>query len=116
MHNFQKLEVWVVSMELSTEIHEITKEFPKQETYGITSQMRRASVSIPSNIAEGSGRKGNKEFTQFLFIANGSAFELYTQIIISKNVGYISNETKENLLNKLTCIQKMLFSLIQKFS
>lgn len=76
MHNFQKLDVWKVSMELSTEIHEITKDFPKQEIYGMTSQMRRASVSIPSNIAEGSGRKGNKELIQFLSIANGSAFEL----------------------------------------
>ncbi len=116
MHNFQKLEVWKVSMELSTEIHEITKDFPKQEVYGLTSQMRRASVSIPSNIAEGSGRKGNKELTQFFSIANGSAFELYTQIIISSNIGYISNEIKEDLLKKLNSIQKMLFSLIQKFS
>jgi four helix bundle protein len=116
MHNFQKLDVWNVSMELSTAIHEVTKDFPKQEIYGMTSQMRRASVSIPSNIAEGSGRKGNKELVQFLFIANGSAFELYTQIILSYNVGYISKETKEELLKKLSSIQKMLYALIQKFS
>ena len=116
MHNFLQLKVWKVSKELSVEIHVITKEFPKQEIYGITSQIRRAAVSIPSNIAEGSGRNHIKEFVQFLSVANGSSFELYTQIEIAFDVGYISRDIKDKLISKLVEIQKMLYSLIQKFS
>ena len=116
MHNFQKLEVWKVSMELTTEIYNYTKNFPDNEVYGITSQMRRCSISIPSNIAEGSGRKTNKEFVHFLSIANGSSYELQTQIIVSNNIGYINEEVKDSLTTKLFSVQKMIYTLIQKFS
>lgn len=116
MHNFQKLEVWKVSMELTTEIYNYTKNFPDNEVYGITSQMRRCSISIPSNIAEGSGRKTNKEFVHFLSIANGSSYELQTQIIVSNNIGYINEEVKDSLTTKLISVKKMIYTLIQKFS
>ena len=116
MHNFQKLEVWKVSMELTTEIYNYTKNFPDNEIYGITSQMRRCSISSPSNIAEGSGRKTNKEFVHFLSIANGSSYELQTQIIVSNNIGYINEEIKDSLTTKLFSVQKMIYTLIQKFS
>lgn len=116
MHNFQKLEVWIVSMELTTEIYNYTKSFPVQEQFGLISQMRRCSISIPSNIAEGAGRKTNKEFVHFLSVANGSAYELQTQIIVSKNIGFINDEEKDILLNSLISVQKMIYTLIQKFS
>jgi four helix bundle protein len=103
-------------MELTTEIYNYTKNFPDNEVYGITSQMRRCSISIPSNIAEGSGRKTNKEFVHFLSIANGSSYELQTQIIVSNNIGYINEEVKDSLTTKLISVQKMIYTLIQKFS
>lgn len=116
MHNFQRLEVWNASIELSDEVHQITKTFPKYELYGITSQIRRSSVSIPSNIAEGAGRKSNKEFLQFLSIANGSAYELFTQLILAFKAEYLDEENKNKLINKLNSIIRMLYKLIQKFS
>ncbi len=116
MHNFQKLEVWKVSMELTTEIYNYTNSFPNNEVFGLTSQMGRCSISIPSNIAEGSGRKTNKEFVHFLSIANGSSYELQTQIIVSNNIGYINEEVKDSLTTKLISVQKMIYTLIQKFS
>lgn len=78
--------------------------------------MRRCSISIPSNIAEGSGRKTDKEFVHFLSIANGSSYELQTQIIVSKNIGYINEEVKDSLTTKLISVQKLIYTLIQKFS
>ncbi len=116
MHNFKKLEVWTKAIELTTEIYNATSHYPKNEIFGLTSQMRRCSISIPSNIAEGSGRKSDKEFIQFLSIANGSSYELQTQIIVSKNIGYISEEKTEELLKKTTSIQKMLYTIILKYS
>ena len=75
-HNFRELEIWKESKDLSVRVYKITRDFPKQEVYGITSQICRASVSIPSNIAEGAGRNSNKDFSRFINIALGSAFEL----------------------------------------
>ena len=115
MHNFQKLEVWQVSMDLTTEIYQSTSKFPQNEVYGLTSQMRRSSISIPSNIAEGSGRRTNKEFVHFLSIANGSSYELQSQIRVSENIGYISEKTMDGLLEKLNSVQKMIYTLIKKF-
>ncbi len=116
MHNFKKLEVWNASIEFSADVHKITKKFPKHELWGITSQMRRAVVSIPSNISEGCGRTGNKEFVHFLSIANGSSYELYSQIEISFKIGYIEETVKDDLLAKLSSIQKMIYNLIKKFN
>lgn len=98
-------------MELATDIYTATKTFPKEEVYGLTSQLRRAAVSVPSNIAEGAGRNSNKEFRQFLAIANGSCFELQTQIILSNKLSFISNEDCEQLITKIEEIQKMNHSL-----
>lgn len=101
-------------MALVKELYRITQSFPKEELYGITSQIRRAAVSIPSNIAEGYGRGHEKELIQFLYIALGSASELETQLIICKDTGYVS-ETVFNELNDLNVeIIKMLSALINK--
>lgn len=84
------LKVWQEAMNLVTEIYRLTDSFPKSESYGLTSQIRRAAVSIPSNIAEGAARTGSKEFLHFLSISRGSLSELETQILIAKNIGYIN--------------------------
>ena len=88
----KNLDVWKESVALATEIYKITSNFPKSEIYGIVSQMRRAAVSVPSNIAEGAARNSDKEFAQFLNIAGGSLSELDTQVEISFNLDYIGNE------------------------
>ena len=114
MRNHKDLIVWQKGIVLVKELYRITRSFPKEEAYGITSQMRRAAVSIPSNIAEGYGRGHDKELTQFLYIALGSASELETQLIICNDIAYITEE-EFNLLNNLnTEIIKMLSSLINK--
>jgi four helix bundle protein len=91
-------------------VYELTKVFPKEERYALTDQIKRAAVSIPSNIAEGASRNTTKEFIQFLYIARGSASELETQIIIAKKLGYMNDE--ESLISDITIIRKMLNALI----
>ena len=105
----KKLDVWKVSVDFVVEVYEITKLFPKEELFGLTQQIKRSAVSIPSNIAEGCSRKGNPETIQFLYIAIASASELETQLIIAHKLGYIS--TIDSLLEKITNIKKMLLSL-----
>ena len=107
------LDVWKKSVSLVTLIYDMTKGFPKDELYGLTNQIRRCAVSIPSNIAEGSARKGNKEFTQFLYIGLGSLSELETQLIISSNLKYISSERCELIMKDLNDIRRMLVGLIK---
>lgn len=97
------------SVDLATIIYEVTQSYPKQEMYGIVSQMRRAVVSISSNIDEGAGRKSEKEFSQFLRIAYGSACELETQLIISKNLQLIDENTFDRLFENNDEIQKMIY-------
>ena len=92
MHNFRKLDIWIDSMQLAQQIYEITENLPKKETYGLVSQMNRAAVSVPSNIAEGSGKVSNKDFARFLSISLGSLFELETQVILAERIKYINNE------------------------
>lgn len=111
MHNFKELKVWKAGIALSKSIFEITKAFPSSERFGLKSQMTRATVSIPSNIAEGCGRKSNKELYQFLSIALGSSFELETQIILAKEFNYITEEILQQLSNQIIDIQKMLNGL-----
>jgi len=114
MVNFQThqdLDVWKQSVGFVQDIYALTSHFPKEEMYCLSSQMRRAAISIPSNIAEGAARRNRKEFIQFLYIALGSASELHTQLIIGKNLNYFKNETKVE--DKLTRIQKMLYGLIK---
>ena len=102
------LDVWKKSIELVTEIYSITANFPNEEKYGIVSQIRRAAVSIPSNIAEGCARFSDKENLRFFDIARGSLAELETQLIISKNLGFIDSD---NLIKKISTIAQMLSGL-----
>lgn len=113
MHDFRKLNVWSAAIELVTEVYKITEAYPKSEMYGICNQMRRCAVSIPSNIAEGCGRKSDKEFDLFLGYGYGSCCELETQLIISKNLGYIQKEKEQIMINKIELIQKMIYKLKQ---
>ncbi len=107
----RKLDVWKKSMEFVRDIYEATKTFPKAEIYGLTSQLRRAAVSIPSNLAEGAARKGAKEFKQYLNIAQGSISELDTQIELASMLKYIDKNLYDKLIRKLTTISKMLYGL-----
>ena len=117
MNNIQShkdLKVWQESMTLVTEIYKISEDFPKHEIYGLTSQIRRAAVSIASNIAEGAGRKGNKEFSRFLYIALGSLSEVETQLEISQRLNYISHIEDEN--KRIYFIRNMLANLIKSIN
>ena len=100
-------------MDLAEALYEASANLPSDEKYGLVSQMKRSSVSIASNIAEGSGRGSNKDFARFMNIALGSAFELETQILLSSRLGFLTDSS--NLLDKVTQIQKMLSSLIKKY-
>ncbi|MBW4890341.1 four helix bundle protein [Mucilaginibacter sp. HMF5004] len=111
MHNFKELKVWRAGIDLSKSIFILTKKFPTEERFGLISQMTRAAVSIPSNIAEGCGRKSNKELYQFLNIALGSAFELETQLIIAREFAYITDESLNTNVGLVTDIQKMIIGL-----
>jgi len=111
MHNFKELKVWKAGIEISKKIFELTRSFPSEEKYGLISQMTRAAVSIPSNIAEGCGRKSAKEFYQFLNVALGSSFELETQLIIAKEFKYIDQQELDNLSSLIIDIQKMINGL-----
>ena len=110
MKTHKDLDVWKKSMDIVTEIYRVTKDFPKEEVYGLTNQMRRSVVSIPSNIAEGAGRNSKKEFIQFLYVALGSASELETQLIIAQNLAYLKDVRQ--FLDQLDSIKKMLNGLI----
>ncbi len=106
MRKFKELEIWDLGKSLCIKIYEATKEMPKEEVFGLTSQMRRAAISIPSNIAEGASRNSNKEFARFLEIAIGSAFELETQIIICLELNFLKSDVVENLKDQLNTIQQ----------
>lgn len=103
-------------MDLSYLIYGLTKEFPSDERFGLVSQMRRCSVSIASNIAEGAGRNTNGEFRQFLGIAQGSAFELETQALLSERMGFISEQNSIRIVEDISSISNMIFKLKQSLS
>jgi len=107
MHNLKELKIWKKAIDLAVEVYRVTALFPVEEKYGLTSQTRRAAVSISSNIAEGAGRNSEKEFKYFLGIANGSSFELQTQLFISNKLSLIGNEDLEKLLQQIEELQKM---------
>ena len=107
MHKFKELEIWKKSRLFCSEIYKITSNFPESEKFGLTNQLRRASVSIPSNIAEGSSRSSNKDFARFLQITLGSAFEIETQLLIAYDLKFINNEELEKLSQNLESIIKM---------
>jgi len=114
MKSFKDLDVWNKGIEFVAEIYKLTSRFPKDELYGLVSQMRRAAVSIPSNIAEGQGRRNAKEFIQFLYIAKGSLAEIETQLIICERLGLISDLTA--LTDRMKVLRMMLIGLINKLS
>lgn len=114
--SYRDLIVWQKSMKLVTEIYEATKTFPREEVYGLTSQIRRCAISIPSNIAEGYGRNSTGDYIRFLQIAVGSIFELQTQIEISANLKYLSAEIFSLLFNKTKEVELMLLALIRKIN
>jgi four helix bundle protein len=112
--SFRDLVVWQKSMKLVTEIYQATRSFPSDELYALTSQLRRCAISIPSNIAEGYGRRSTLDYKRFLQIAVGSIFELQTQIEIASNLKYLSSELFGNLSHSAKEIELMLLSLINK--
>lgn len=109
MHRYKELKVWQKSIELVTDIYQVTAKFPDNEKFGLISQINRASVSIPSNIAEGAGRNSTKEFLHFLSIAHASSYETETQLIISKNLNYLSKNELDALTGKINEWQKMSY-------
>lgn len=108
-HNFKKLKIWQMGMELAKNIFEVTSTFPSSEKFGLTSQMNRCAVSMPSNIAEGSSRT-NKSFSHFIDIALGSSFEIQTQLLLSNSQNYISDEKTIFIENKIEEFQKATMS------
>ena len=116
MKTHKDLEVWKRSIDFVTLIYKKTQSFPKEELYGISNQMRRSAVSIPSNITEGASRQSEKEFIRFLYIARGSAIELETHLIIIKNLGYIKETEYNELTTDITIIAKMLNGLINYYN
>lgn len=113
MKTHKDLDAWKEAINFVTEIYRYTEKFPDVEKFGLTSQIRRASVSVPSNIAEGAARNSNKEYLQFLNYALGSISEIETQLIIALNLNFISDEQYKQLDTNLTTIRKLLLGLIK---
>jgi len=113
LKNYKELHVWQKAYQFCLEIYKVTKTFPNEEKYGLTSQIRRAAISIPSNIAEGYGRKSSGEYIQFLYVAYGSNCELETQLLLSGDLGYIEKIGLESLLKSVGDIERMLKALIR---
>lgn len=114
MKKFKDLNVWGKAIDLVKAVYSATNDFPEEEKFGLTSQIRRSAVSIPSNIAEGSGRDSDKEFNHFLNIARGSTFELETQLIISGEIGILNSDELNQLSEKIDEIQRMITNLQKK--
>ena len=116
MRKYKDLKIWIRSVDLTTSIYKLTSGFPAEEKYGLVSQMRRCSISIPSNIAEGAGRSSDKEFKRFLDIAYGSLYELQTQLIVSTKLSLVDELTSNKIENEIIEIQKMLYTYAQRFT
>ncbi|MBC8172632.1 MAG: four helix bundle protein [Chitinophagales bacterium] len=116
MHNYRELQIWKDGIALAKDIYILTNDFPKDELFGLTSQIRRSVVSIASNIVEGSGRDTAKDFNHFLAIATGSAFELDTQLTLAKEFNYVSEEKLNPILEKLSILQKMIYRFKEKIN
>jgi four helix bundle protein len=114
MHKVEDLKIWDKSIELAKAVYLLASELPSDEKYGLNSQIKRSSISVPSNIAEGAGRNSNKEFKYFLSIANGSAYELQTQLILLTELNLIPKEKVQPLIEVCIEIQKMNYSFQQK--
>ncbi|OGF64716.1 MAG: four helix bundle protein [Candidatus Fischerbacteria bacterium RBG_13_37_8] len=116
MKTYRELIVWQKAMELVTHIYKLSKSFPKEESFGLTSQMRRSAVSIPANVAEGYGRKSTQDYLRFLNIARSSTYELQTLLEIANNLNYITSDSFSNVFEKSKEIERMLSALIAKIS
>jgi four helix bundle protein len=114
--SFRDLIIWQRGIHLVKEVYKETQIFPKQELYGLTSQIRRSAISIPSNVSEGHIRQHRAEFRQFLSMALGSLAELETQMIIARELNYISNEKSENLIAQMDSLGKMIRGLMKKLA
>ena len=114
MNSFRKLNVYIKAKELVKQVYELLKKFPKEETYALCDQLRRAVVSIPSNIAEGCGRETQKDQTHFLTIAYGSLMEIYSQLDVAYDLGYITNAEFEQMEKQINEEAKMLVGMIRK--
>lgn len=114
MSDFRDLMVWQKAHELTMQVYRVTAEFPKQEMYGLVSQMRRCAVSVGSNIAEGKGRRGDTEFGRFIQIASGSLTELEYQLLLSRDLKYLPEDEYQGINGKLAEVSRMLLSLQQK--
>ncbi len=112
---YTELNVWIYSRELVKQLYILTKDFPKEEVYSLTSQMRRAAISIPSNIAEGVARNHDKETIQFLHISKGSIYELETQLYLSYDIGYLNEEKLSIILNKIEDCKKLISGFINYY-
>ena len=110
---YGQLKAWQKAMDLAESVYLVTKEFPREELYGLTSQLRRASVSVPSNIAEGWGRQSRKEYRHHVAIARGSLLEAETQILLAGRLDYLSSEETAQLLDQTTQVAKLLTGLIK---
>jgi four helix bundle protein len=113
MRPHEKLEVWNKAVEFVVTIYKETAEFPKEEKFGLTSQVRRAAVSVPANIAEGAARQTSREFARFLSIAQGSASELETELLIAQRLGYLEQNSYRKLYDELNTIARMIVGLSQ---
>ena len=111
MKNHKDLDVWKLAMDLVEDIYSMAKQFPKNEVYGLTSQIKRAVVSVSSNIAEGAGRKGSKEFVQYLYISMGSLAEVETQILLAQRLKFVTDV--DHILEKIVNTRQMLNGLIR---
>ncbi len=114
MHKLEELIIWKKSIELTKKVYLICQSLPLDEKFGLISQIKRSSVSVASNIAEGAGRNSNKEFIQFLGIANGSSFELQTQLILSVELNFLQKDEVNTILQLIIEIQKMNYVFQQK--
>lgn len=114
MHDFRKLRVWQDAVGFVIAVYDITRQFPADERFNLVSQLNRAAVSIPSNISEGAGRGSNKEFVQFLNYASGSCSEVFTQLLISNRLGFLSDQLFETTDGQLNSIHRMIHKLIEK--
>ena len=116
VNTYKDLIVWQKAMEMTIALYQIVRKLPKEETYALGEQMRRAAVSVPSNIAEGFGRNSKKEYIQFLFIANGSVCELETQLILCVRLKYLTEQEIQPIINLLDEIKKIIMTITKKLS
>jgi four helix bundle protein len=114
MQDFTQLKVWQKAHSFTVDLYKMTADFPPDEKFGLTNQMRRASVSIESNLAEGCGRNGDKEFSRFVDLAQGSAFEVRCQLFIARDLGYLSVDKFQLLIHKIDEISRMMVAFQKK--